>query len=174
MTVLMDGPTVLSVCRDVGPVQGLRQMFFGHASKAPSPAALRRFNPECDVKPGVTVALRISDEDANAWARVFDVGLVLEVLQPGEGSDYDVLHFRVQLYACRGVVEDCDPGSPQMRTEEVQLNMPWDLTVQEHVIPWTAVINEQWVGREGYLWHEWREALRRELHRLHSDDPGDL
>ena len=110
----------------------------------------------------------MSDEDANAWARVFDIAQVKEVL---EASDGGIRHFRVQYYACEGVEPDCDPKSSRFISEEVQLNLKWFLIEQEDVIPWTAVANEQWV-EGGWLWPPWREALRAELPCLHSTDPG--
>ena len=156
-------------CRGVGPVDGERPVFFGHARKAPKPADWIRFRPSTDVVPGVTVAFRLSDEDATAWARIFDVGLCVEVLDPDGGNGYDVRHIRLQLYACRGVLPDCPPESDDFRSEEVQLNMPWYLTEQIEVVPCTAVISEQWVDRRGYLFPKWRENLRTVLPLYHGD-----
>ena len=51
------------------------------------------FCPWKDVVPGVIVAYRISDEDANVWARLFDVGICLEVLDRDEGNGCDVRYF---------------------------------------------------------------------------------
>ena len=55
----------VGACRDVGPVAGERPVFFGHACKAPKPVERIRFCPKKDVVPGVIVAYRISDDDAD-------------------------------------------------------------------------------------------------------------
>jgi len=159
--------------RNVGPINGERPAFFGHSNKAPKTAQRFEFRPQKDVIPGVTVAVHIADEDANAWARIFDIGMCTEVIDPEDGNGYDVRHFRVQLFACRGVVPNCHPDSADFRTEEVQLNMRWYRTEQTEVIPWTAVINEQYVNGRGYLYAEWRENLRRALPRYHAFDPWE-
>lgn len=160
-------------CRDIGPVEDERQVFFGHCNKAPKTADRITFRPKQDVLPGVTVAIHISNEDANIWARIFDIGICTEVLDPDDSNGYDVRHFRLELFACQGVVPNCSPDSEDFRSEEVQLNMRWYRTVQTQVIPWTAVINEQWVNNRGYLFADWRERLRRALPRYHALDPWE-
>lgn len=168
------------LCRDVGPVQGERTIFFGHARKAPKPSDSRRdrpFDPQRDVIVGNIVAILMSDEDALQWARTFDIARITKVLAPDPINGREVRQFEVQYYACKGVEEGCDPEydpEGRFRSEEVQLNMQWVLTTQQHIIPWTAIINEQWVYGNGLLHVPWREALRRELCRLHSTDPGDM
>lgn len=158
-------------CRNIGPVDGERPAFFGHLKKAPKTSDRLPFHPQRDVRQGVTVAIHMADEDANVWARIFDIGICTEVVDPDDHNGYDVRHFRVQLFACRGVLPDCPPNSLEFRTEEVQLNMQWYRTVETEVIPWTAVISEQWVDGRGYLFPEWRENLRRALPRYHALDP---
>ena len=160
-------------CRNIGPVVDERPAFFGHLNKAPKTAERISFRPQKDVVPGVTVAIHLSDEDANAWARIFDIGVCTQVLDPDDHNGYDVRHLEVQLFACQGVVPNCPPESEKFRTEEVQLNMRWHRTVQKEVIPWTAVINEQYVNSRGYLFSEWRERLRRALPRYHALDPWE-
>ena len=167
--------------RDVGPVDGERTVFFGHANKAPAvdDRARRPFDPECNLGRGNTVAIRMSDEDAATWARMFDIALVTRVVPADERSGKGK-RFVVQYYACDGVIPDCpaetsDGGvHPQFVSQEVQLNMRWTLTVQKATIGWSEVLNEQWVGDDGFLYAPWRENLRRELERIATADPGDM
>ena len=134
---------------------------------------LRRMDPEVDPVVGATYAIRLSDEDAVTWARLFDIAMVVEVLEPGRDNHYTVCHYRVQYFQCRGVKPNCDPGDEDFRSEEVQLNMPWELTTWEDVHPWTVLICEQWVQADQRLYRPWRCTLRRELRRMHEELSGD-
>lgn len=148
-------------------------MFFGHLNKRPKDKReLRRMDPETDPIPGATYAVRVNDKDAAAWARLFDVAMVREVLEPGEGNDYGIRHYRMQYFACRGVRPNVDPDDDAFRSEEVQLNMEWDLTSWEAVLPWTVLICEQWVTGCHKLHRPWRNNLQRELKRMHEDMSG--
>jgi hypothetical protein len=111
----------------------------------------------------------MSDEDAATWARLFDIAMVVEVL---DGGDYDVRHYRVQYFQCRGVQANCDPEDEAFRSEEVQLNMQWELTTWEAVHPWTVLICEQWVMASQRLYGPWKNNLRQELKRMHEDMTG--
>ena len=156
-------------CRDVGPRDGDHVLFFGHESKRPKcKEDLVRFDPEKQATPGVTVAIHMSDEDAHTWARTFDIAIVLEVLDPNQGNDYGCRHLRVQYYKCLGVEPDCPAASKKFRSEEVQLNMKWALIDWKDVVPWTCIINEQFVQDNGKLYKKWRESLRGEIQRHHD------
>ena len=61
---------------------------------------LKRMDPEKHPIVGATYAIRMSDEDAATWARLFDIARVVEVLEPGDGNNYDIHHYRVQYFAC--------------------------------------------------------------------------
>ena len=107
-------------CRDVGPNDGEHVFFFGHHSMKPKEKnELRRMDPEVDPVVGATYAIRLSDEDAVAWARLFDIAMVVEVLEPGRHNDYTIRHYRVQYFQCRGVKPNCDPGDEGFRSKEM-------------------------------------------------------
>ena len=159
--------------RDIGPVAGEHVFFFGHQSMKPKDKnELRRMDPERDPIVGATYAIRISDEDAVTWARLFDLAMVVEVLDPGHNNNFTIRHYRVQYFQCRGVRPNCVPGDEDFRSEEVQLNMPWELTTWEDVHPWTVLICEQWVMGNEHLYGPWRSTLRHELKRMHEDLSG--
>ena len=156
-------------CRDVGPRDGDHVLYFGHDSKRPKGREdLIRFDPEKQATAGVTIAIHMSDEDANIWARTFDIAIVLEVLDPNPDNSYSCRHLQVQYYKCLGVVPDCPTTSKKFRSEQVQLNMKWALTDWKGVVPWTCVINEQFVQDNGKLYKRWRESLRYEIQRHHD------
>ena len=129
---------------------------------------LIRFDPEKQATPGVTVAIHMSDDDANTWARTFDIAIVLEAVDPGPGNPYSCRHLKVQYYKCLGVEPDCPTTSNKFRSEEVQLNMKWALTDWKGIVPWTCVISEQFVQDNGKLYKRWREILRCEIRRHHD------
>ena len=159
--------------RDMGPVTSEHVFFFGHQSMKPRDKnELRRMDPEKDPVPGATYAIRLSDEDASTWARLFDIVMVVEVLEPGDHEDISIRHYRVQYFQCQGVRPNCDPEDEDFRSEEVQLNMPWEPTTQEGVHPWTVMICEQWVMGNRQLYGPWWNTLRRELKRMHEDLSG--
>ena len=108
------------ICRDVGPRDGDHVLFFGHESKRPKDKEdLIRFDPEKQATTGVTVAIHMSDEDANIWARTFDIAIVLEVLDPCPDNSYSCRHLHVQYYKCLGVQPDCPTTSKKFRSEKV-------------------------------------------------------
>ena len=107
-------------CRDVGPRDGDHVLYFGHDSKRPKGREdLIRFDPEKQAIAGVTIAIHMSDEDANIWARTFDIAIVLEVLDPNPDNSYSCRHLQVQYYKCLGVVPDCPTTSKKFWSEQV-------------------------------------------------------
>ena len=102
---------------------------------------LVRFDPEKQATTEVTVAIHMSDEDANIWTRTFDIAIVLEALDPQLENSYSCRHLHVQYYKCLGVEPSCPASSKKFRSEQVQLNMKWALTDWKGILPWTCVIN---------------------------------
>ena len=96
--------------RDVGHVVGEHVFFFGHQSLKPRDKnELRRMDPEKDPVPGVTYAIRFSDDDTVVWAWLLDIAMVLEVLEMEDHEHINIRHYCIQYFQCRGVKPNCNP-----------------------------------------------------------------
>ena len=154
------GPPLLCIVfRNVGPLQGLPQLFFGHVTSAPKEAELRAYNPQTDIRPGDLVAVAMNDADAQVWGRAFDIAFVDKVLEGG--------YVGVTYYVCEGVKARAAP------TEEEQINSVWVRGRTrpggfEATIPVDTILCATWVDppRKGCIYPPEKAKLRAESERL--------
>lgn len=73
------------LCRNTGPVPGESTLQFGHKNDVLEGHYAQEFNPEEEAKVDNLVVVMLSDDDAKAWGRRFDVAQVKKIRQ-GEGG----------------------------------------------------------------------------------------
>ena len=148
------------MCRNIGPIVGLSQLFFGHEACAPREADRCPFNPNTDIRPTNLLAIAMNDEDAREWGRAFDIVYVDEIAEGGQ--------LKVTYYQCQGVERGAAPP------EDEQINSVW---VQgkpgrrgflQGTIHVKSVLCPTWVEPpgKGFIWDQDKVMLRSQLQRL--------